>query len=124
LLLTVSVDQGALGLPPPVCRALPHKVCLHTVNIQGAGVQDIFWQFLLEALTLSAAGGVLGVLCSVPLSLALPSLAPQLAGLHARPTWLEAAAALVAAIAIGLIFGAYPARRAAQTDPIQALRRG
>ncbi len=90
----------------------------------GAGVHDIFWQFLLEALTLSVIGGILGVLGGAALSMALPSLSPQFARLQAAPSWPQVAAALVAAIAIGLAFGAYPARRAAQTDPIRALRRG
>ncbi len=90
----------------------------------GAGVHDIFCQFLLEALTLSIVGGILGVLGGAALSMALPSLSSQFARLQAAPSWPQVAAALVPAIAIGLAFGAYPARRAAQTDPIRALRRG
>jgi putative ABC transport system permease protein len=90
----------------------------------GASVEDIFWQFLLEALTLAVIGGVLGALCGVGLSLVLPQLSPELAGLHVAPSWLAVVAALVATIVLGLGFGAYPARRAAQTDPIDALRRG
>ncbi|MBI4321854.1 MAG: ABC transporter permease [Chloroflexi bacterium] len=89
----------------------------------GASVEDVFWQFLLEALTLSAAGGLLGILGGAALSLALPSLSPQFARMRVTLSWLDVVAALVAALAIGLAFGAYPARRAAGTDPIQALRR-
>ncbi|HVC35167.1 MAG TPA: ABC transporter permease [Chloroflexota bacterium] len=86
----------------------------------GASVADIFLQFLLEALTVSVIGGLLGALCGAALSLLMST---QLRGLPFAPSWLAVVAALVAAVAIGLIFGAYPARRAAQTDPIQALRR-
>jgi putative ABC transport system permease protein len=89
----------------------------------GASVEDIFWQFLLEALTLAVVGGVLGALGGVALSLLLPGLSPQLAGLSVAPSWLAVVAAIVAPIILGVGFGVYPARRAAQTDPIDALRR-
>ncbi len=90
----------------------------------GARDREIFWQFLLESLTVSAVGGILGVGGGVALTMALPSLSAQFARMRAAPSWIDVGAALVAAIAIGLAFGAYPARRAAQTDPIRALRRG
>ena len=87
----------------------------------GASVADIFWQFLFEALTVSMVGGLLGLLLS-SLLLVLPRFSDPSAHVQA-PSWLSMVAALVTTIAVGLIFGAYPARRAAQTDPIQALRR-
>lgn len=87
----------------------------------GASVEDIFWQFLLEALTLSVAGGLLGLLLS-SLLFVLPRFSDPSARIQA-PSWLAIVAALIAPVLLGLIFGVYPARRAAQTDPIEALRR-
>jgi putative ABC transport system permease protein len=86
----------------------------------GASIEDIFWQFLLEALTVSVIGGLLGAVGGAGLSLLMST---QFRRLPFAPSWLAVVAALVATVAIGLIFGAYPAQRAAQTDPIQALRR-
>ena len=87
----------------------------------GAAVQDIFWQFLLEALTVSLLGGLIGVVFGVALAFVLPLLYGGKA-VHPPLSWVTIVTSLAAAIVIGLAFGAYPARRAARTDPIAALR--
>ncbi|MBX6770757.1 MAG: ABC transporter permease [Chloroflexi bacterium] len=88
----------------------------------GARTEDIFWQFLLEALALAVIGGMLGTLGGMALSQVLSSLSPQFAGLSAAPSGLTAVAAIVVTLVLGISFGAYPAQRAAQISPVEVLR--
>jgi len=84
----------------------------------GATPADLRWQFLLEALLLSLLGGLVGVLVGVGGS----ELFGRLGGM---PTVIVPASiplAFGAAAAVGVFFGYYPANKAAQMDPIQALR--
>ncbi len=75
-------------------------------------------QFLVEASILGAAGGVLGVLAGMLGGFVLPRLTD--ARVELSPA--VAATAIVIAMAIGLVFGVYPAGRAARLAPIDALR--
>jgi len=85
----------------------------------GARKRDIVRQFLFEAMTLTSFGGLLGVLLAVSISSLLILLMPSL---PARiPLW-AIVAGLGVSTAIGLIFGVWPARKAANLDPIEALR--
>ena len=84
----------------------------------GARGRDILTQFLVEALTLSLIGGVIGIALGVGGSNAISYLAEW-------RTVLSAEAVVVAfgfAAAIGIFFGFYPARKASRLDPIEALR--
>jgi putative ABC transport system permease protein len=84
----------------------------------GARTSDITRQFLYEALFVSVAGGLVGVIAGVAVAAGLGA-----AGLaSSRVTWLPFAAALVACTAIGLTFGVHPARKAAGVDPAVTLR--
>ncbi len=82
----------------------------------GARRTDIVWQFLVEAMTLTAFGGMLGVLVGWLLSLAIRIVLPSYI-----PVWAPIAG-LVSSVTIGLIFGLWPAMKAARLDPIEALR--
>ncbi len=85
----------------------------------GARGQDILWQFLIEATTLSAIGGALGVLLGV-------AAAQTIAHLFEWPSLISVQAILIAVVfsaLVGIFFGFYPAQRAARLDPIEALRR-
>jgi putative ABC transport system permease protein len=84
----------------------------------GATRRDIQRQFLVEAATLSFFGGILGVVAGWSLALLVSSFTP----LPARVTLWSISLALALGIGTGLIFGVYPASRAAKLDPMTALR--
>ena len=84
----------------------------------GATRRDIRRQFLVEAATLSFFGGILGVLAGWSLALLVSALTP----LPARVTTWSISLALALGAGTGLLFGVYPATRAARLDPITALR--
>ena len=84
----------------------------------GARARDILTQFLVEAVTLSLIGGVIGIILGIGGSNAISALAEW-------RTVLAPSAIVVAfgfAAAIGIFFGFYPARKASRLDPIEALR--
>jgi putative ABC transport system permease protein len=85
----------------------------------GATRTDIVLQFLFEAMTLTGIGGVFGILLAVLTSYIIISLVPDLPA--AIPAWAVITGFTVS-VAIGLIFGVWPARKAARLDPIEALR--
>jgi ABC-type antimicrobial peptide transport system permease subunit len=85
----------------------------------GARRSDITWQFLLEAMTLTGAGGVLGILAGVTLSLLIRTFVPALPSVV--PLW-AVVIGFVASVSIGLFFGMWPAMKASRLDPIVALR--
>ncbi len=85
----------------------------------GATRREILWQFLVEAATLTSIGGAVGIV----MGLGAGELLKLALNLQSDvPLWSAALAAGVS-IAIGLIFGLYPANRAARMDPVEALRR-
>ena len=84
----------------------------------GAKSADITWQFLLEAMALTGVGGVLalilvnGLVLLVRFSLKWPG---------SVPVW-AAATGIVVSVCVGLVFGVWPAMKAARLDPVEALR--
>ncbi len=85
----------------------------------GARRSDIAWQFLLEALSLTGAGGVAGILAGYALSFLIRTLVPSLPS--TVPLW-STAAGFIVSVSIGLFFGLWPAVKASRLDPIVALR--
>jgi ABC-type antimicrobial peptide transport system permease subunit len=82
----------------------------------GARRRDILWQFLIEAMTLTGFGGLVGLavgwLGTLLVKLIMPSYVPL---------WAPAAG-FVASVGIGMVFGLWPAWKAARLDPIESLR--
>jgi putative ABC transport system permease protein len=84
----------------------------------GARDRDILAQFLVEALTLSLLGGLIGIV----LGLAVSAGIGQLAGWGFVFNPVTIVAAVLFSLAVGVVFGVWPARQAARLDPITALR--
>jgi len=84
----------------------------------GAKAKDIERQFLAEAIALATAGGILGVLGGWGFSALVAAVSP----LPARVTWWSVTVAVLLGAGVGVLFGVYPASRAAKLDPITALR--
>jgi len=84
----------------------------------GAKSKDITWQFLLEAMTLTGAGGIIALILVNGLVL-LIRLTLEWHG--SVPVW-AAAAGLIVSVSVGLFFGVWPAMKASKLDPVEALR--
>ncbi|MGH9702339.1 MAG: ABC transporter permease, partial [Candidatus Acidiferrales bacterium] len=84
----------------------------------GARSRDITWQFLFEAMTLTGTGGFIGVLLAGGIAM----LIPWLTDMHSSvPVW-AVLLGLMVSVGVGLIFGVWPAVKAARLDPVEALR--
>ena len=85
----------------------------------GAKRRDITFQFLIETVVLSGVGGLLGVTVGVTIPQMIIYFIPEQ---RAIVTGTSVLLAFGISVAIGILFGLYPARRAALMDPIEALR--
>ena len=85
----------------------------------GARKRDVIWQFLTEAIVLTGSGGVIGVFLGVGISLLINLAVPSLPS--SIPLW-SIILAVTVSMSVGLLFGMYPAIKAARLDPVEALR--
>ncbi|MGE0734203.1 MAG: ABC transporter permease [Alphaproteobacteria bacterium] len=115
----VSLLVGGIGIMNIMLVSVTERTREIGVRLAiGALEQDVLMQFLIEAVVLSLFGGMIGIALGLGLS-ALATSAMQL------PFVLDPVIVVVAFLfsaAVGVVFGYFPARRAARLDPIQALR--
>ena len=115
----VSLVVGGIGIMNTMLVSVAERTREIGVRVSvGASPRDIHRQFLVEALTLCAVGGVLGTLLGVGLAYAVEVLT----GWPVIVREDTIALAVSASAVVGLVFGVYPARRAARLEPVDALR--
>ena len=115
----VSLIVGGIGIMNIMLVSVTERTREIGIRLAvGAHGRDVLLQFLIEAVILSVMGGILGVLLGVGSS--------QLVSYYNGWPVLVSKASIVVAVAfsaaVGVFFGFYPARKAAQLDPIEALR--
>jgi putative ABC transport system permease protein len=116
---SISLIVGGIGIMNIMLATVTERT--REIGIRralGARRRDITFQFLVETAVMSSTGGLIGVL----VGMAVPPLVSQVSGMPAiiKP-WSPILAFLIA-VGIGVVFGVYPARRAASMDPVEALR--
>jgi putative ABC transport system permease protein len=115
----ISLIVGGIGIMNIMLASVMERIKEIGLRIAlGARKNDIIMQFLFEAVTISVAGGIIGVILGILLASAISTLAEI-------PTVIAFDSIMISflvAASVGLIFGIAPARRAAMQDPIISLR--
>ncbi len=119
-LASVSLGIGGIGIANVMVISVTERTREIGVRLAiGARRADVRRQFLIEAAILSGVGGVIGVAIATAIGLAAALISPAFPA--APPLW-SVSAGLASALAVGIVAGYLPARRAAGLDPVEALR--
>ena len=124
----ISLLVGAIGVGNIMLVSVTERTReIGTLRSIGATKFDIRLQFITEALTICLIGGILGILIGIIISLNLGGISFQdelgdETNLPAVITPISVIIAFLVSLLVGLISGAYPAYRASELDPIEALR--
>ena len=127
LIVLVSIALSGLGLLVGGIGVMNIMLVSVTERTKEIGIRkalgarrgDIVVQFLSEAVTLTGAGGVLGIIIAVLTTLLVGVLVPSL---PSRVPPIALAAGFGVSVAIGVFFGTWPAVKASRLDPVEALR--
>ncbi|MDB6056675.1 MAG: ABC-type antimicrobial peptide transport system, permease component [Verrucomicrobiales bacterium] len=115
----ISLLVGGIGIMNIMLASVTERT--REIGIRralGAKRRDIVTQFLVETVTLSGTGGVIGVVLGVT----IPWFVSHFAGMKTITTLWAPLLAFGISAAVGVVFGIYPAMRAANMDPVEALR--
>jgi len=116
---SISLVVGGIGIMNIMLASVLERI--REIGVRravGATERDILFQFLSEAVLISVAGGVAGILVGVGLSSGIE----RLAGIKTIVSYLSVVVAFGVAFSVGLGFGIVPAYRAARQDPVVCLR--
>ena len=127
LIVMVSIAISGLGLLVGGIGVMNIMLVSVTERTREIGVRkavgarrfDIILQFLLEAVTLTGAGGVIGIILAIAVTLLVNALVPSLPS--EVPVW-AVFAGFGMSVMVGVFFGVWPAVKAARLDPVEALR--
>jgi putative ABC transport system permease protein len=115
----VSLIVGGIGIMNIMLVSVTERTREIGIRLAvGAHGRDVLLQFLIEAVILSSLGGLIGILIGVGAS----ELVSLKTGWPILVSTTSVVVAVVFSAAVGMFFGFYPARKAAQLDPIEALR--
>jgi putative ABC transport system permease protein len=116
---TIALVVGGIGIMNIMLVSVTERT--REIGIRkalGARSRNILWQFLVEAVTLSSLGGVIGILIGFSLGKLIAAVSPLPAVISMWSVFLG----LGFSSAVGIFFGLYPAAKASRLDPIEALR--
>jgi putative ABC transport system permease protein len=125
LIASISLLVGGIGIMNIMLATVTERT--REIGIRralGAKRRDIVFQFLIEAVVQTSVGGLLGIAAGIGVVYAVPAISKWWDG-PAIPAVLQLqpmVTSFLVSAAIGVVFGLYPAWRAAQLDPIEALR--
>jgi putative ABC transport system permease protein len=123
-LMSISLIVGGIGIMNVLLSSVIERT--REIGIRkaaGAAQRHILWQFLCESVAITGVGSVIGLVLGVAAAFTITAIMRHMANAPVR-AWLSASTvvtAIGASVAIGLIFGLYPALRAARLSPIEAI---
>lgn len=114
----ISLLVGGIGIMNIMIVSVKERTREIGIRISvGARGRDILWQFLIEAATTSAVGGIVGIIVGVGVSFPLATLFSIKASINVESILVS----FIVSAGIGIVFGFFPARRASLMNPIDAL---
>ncbi|HMC56577.1 MAG TPA: FtsX-like permease family protein, partial [Gemmatimonadaceae bacterium] len=116
---SISLIVGGIGIMNIMLASVLERIReIGVRRAMGATQKDILFQFLSEAVLISVAGGVAGILVGGGLSLGIQ----QFAGIKTIISYMSVFVAFGVSLSVGVLFGIVPAYRAARQDPVVCLR--
>jgi putative ABC transport system permease protein len=117
----ISLTVAGIGIMNVMLVSVSERTTeIGLLKAVGVTTRQIVHVFLIEAALLSTSGGLLGLAIGIGAGRFLQHLYPEF---PVQPPWWAVVAAVGVSLAVGLLFGSMPARRAARLDPVEALMR-
>lgn len=126
LIVGISILVGGVGVMNVLLISVKERTSeIGIRKAVGAKRRDIMQQFLAESIAISVFGSLLGLTIGILATLAIVPIINILTDLSFRAvyTWNTFSTISVVAVLVGIIFGTYPAMKAAKLDPVEAIRR-
>lgn len=119
LIASISLLVGGIGIMNIMLASVMERI--REIGLRqsiGATRNDILLQFLAEALSISLAGGIVGVMVGIGVAFGIE----KAAGVHTIVQPASVLLSFTVCLVVGLVFGIFPARKAAMRDPVESLR--